>query len=239
MKRVVQSTILTLFGLALLKLAISADLLLYVRPVARPWVGLAGGALTVLGLVGVIGAVRQEGDDGPSIVWPTSADDGHGHSQTTRAMWLVLAPVVAVLVIQPPALGVFTADRAPLNPATVTGRPGTLTRSADPVPVSVFQFVLLASARPAALRDQPVQLTGFVLARHSGGFTLARLVIICCAADASTAKVEVSAPGPAPAPGTWVDVDGRFTSAPAPDGPPGLAATSVRVIDQPRNPYDH
>jgi putative membrane protein len=104
----------------------------------------------------------------------------------------------------------------------------------------MFEFLLLSAAKPAALRSQQVVLTGFVLRGRAGGFVLARMVITCCAADASTAAVEVNAPGPVPAGGSWVRVTGRYTGTePDTDQTPMLAATAVTVIDQPANPYDH
>ncbi|MFL6163516.1 MAG: hypothetical protein ACJ74U_14975 [Jatrophihabitantaceae bacterium] len=106
-----QATILLLFGTALLKLATSDALLLYVRPVARPWVGLAGLALVVLAGWTLLSLARNS--TAPELADPTASVeiseddsiDGHGHGAVTPAMWLVLAPVLAVLVIAPPALG--------------------------------------------------------------------------------------------------------------------------------------
>jgi putative membrane protein len=104
----------------------------------------------------------------------------------------------------------------------------------------MFLFLLLSVAKPTVMRSQPVVLTGFVLGQRPGGFVLARIVITCCAADASTAKVEVTASTPAPAVGGWVQVIGTYTgSEPDTNQTPKLTATSITAIDQPANPYDH
>jgi uncharacterized repeat protein (TIGR03943 family) len=155
-------------------------------------------------------------------------------------MWLVLAPALAVLVIAPPALGAFTAKRATSVHAAAAGRKPAFAPSSQPVTLSMFQFLILSTARPAALGSQPVQLTGFVLKSRPGGFTLARLVITCCAADASTAAVDVDFIGSAPTRGSWVQVTGTFTGTEADtDQTPRLAASSLTAIGQPRNPYVH
>jgi uncharacterized repeat protein (TIGR03943 family) len=240
MRNLVQAVILLLFGAALVRLAGSDALLLYVRPVARPWVGLAGLALVLLAGWQLLSLLRRpaeaDGEDDVDVA-------GHRHGPTTPVMWLVLAPVIAVLVIAPPALGAFTAGRAPLvHPA---GRPPALAVSSRPVPLSMFDFLILSDARPAALRSQPVTLTGFVLAGRAGGFSMARLVITCCAADASTARVDVDLAaigraGPVPPRGSWVQVTGSFTGTdPDADRTPRLLASSLVRIGQPANPYDH
>lgn len=236
----VQATILLLFGAALLKLASSDALLRYVRPVARPWVALAGTALVLLAGWTLLSLLRQPAAS--ASVGDELGDrpgDGHGHGPVTPAMWLVLAPVVAVLVVAPPALGAFTAQRAPAVRAAA-GRAPALTASSQPVTVSMFGFLILSDARPAALRDQQVTLTGFVLSGHAGGFTLARLVITCCAADASTARVDVGYSGSIPASSSWVRVTGTFAGTDSdPDRTPRLTARSLIPIPQPANPYDH
>ena len=251
MRRLVQAIILLLFGVALTKLAVSDSLELYVRPAARPWVGLAG--LAMLGLAGwnlLHGPTAPEAEDveyeagvaglAAGAAGSLPHGDGHDHGPASPAMWLVLAPVVAVLVIAPPALGTYTAEHAPPVRASAAGHSVALSPRSGPEAMSMFDFLVLSSTDPAALRQQPVLLTGFVLHSHPGGFTLARLVITCCAADASTASASVRFAGPAPADSGWVQVAGSFTSTAADaNQTPNLKASSVTAIGQPANPYDH
>jgi uncharacterized repeat protein (TIGR03943 family) len=238
-KVAVQATVLLLFGVALLKLAVSDQLLLYVRPGARLWVGLADLALLALAGWILLDQVRENTAAGNPML-DGDAIKGHGHGPVSAAMWLVLAPVVAVLVVAPPALGTFSAQRAPAVRVTGTGHDPRLVASSRPVPLGMFEFLLLSAAKPAALRSQQVVLTGFVLRGRAGGFVLARMVITCCAADASAAAVEVNAANPVPAIGSWVRVTGSYTgSEPDVNQTPKLTASSIAVIDQPANPYDH
>jgi uncharacterized repeat protein (TIGR03943 family) len=165
--------------------------------------------------------------------------DEHGHGPVSSAMWLVLAPVIAVLVVAPPALGAYSAQRAPVV-RIPTGQNPNLVTSARPLPVSMFLFLLLSVAKPTVMRSQPVTLTGFVLGQRTGGFVLARIAITCCAADASTVKVEVSTSASVPAVGSWVQVTGTYTgSEPDAHQTPKLTATAVTPVAQPAQPYDH
>jgi uncharacterized repeat protein (TIGR03943 family) len=239
MKVVVQATVLLLFGVALAKLAISDQLLLYVRPAARVWVGLAGLALLALACWTLLGQVLNTPAEPAAAGEVDGEVDGHGHGPVSSAMWLVLAPVIAVLLVAPPALGVYSAQRAPAVRVSA-GQHVNLITSSRPLPVSMFLFLLLSVAKPAVMRAQPVMLTGFVLGQRKGGFVLARIAITCCAADASTVRVEVSTSAPAPAVGSWVQVVGTYTgSEPDTHQTPKLTATSIIPVDQPANPYDH
>jgi uncharacterized repeat protein (TIGR03943 family) len=146
--------------------------------------------------------------------------------------------VLALLIVAPPALGEFTANRAPAVNATASGQKASLAAGSTPVELNMLMFYLLSSAKPAALAGRPVTLVGFVEKQQPGGFTLARLVITCCAADASTVKVTITAHVPPPAVGSWVQVTGQFAGVGSDaDHTPALAATATTGIPAPKNPY--
>ena len=263
----VSAVILLLFGVALVKLGLSAELLLYVRPVARPWVLLAGITLVLLSgwsLLGMLGADSDvDAEDGvelnpapdgspASVAGVAGQSDGraeltgagatghaHVHDGASRTAWLVLAPVLAVLIVAPPALGEFTANRAPTLNVAATGKSASLQAGTTPVQLQMLQFLVLANSRPAALAGRPVTLIGFVHKQQPGGFTLARLVITCCAADASTGLVTVLTSAPVPPAGGWVQVTGTFAGLGSDaEQTPKLAATTLTAIPAPKNPYD-
>jgi uncharacterized repeat protein (TIGR03943 family) len=244
-----QSFVLLLFGGALLRLATSDALLRYVRPISRPWVLLAG--LAFVGLAGwnlvaaLRGAKHNDGIDahGHGVIdaHGHGVIDAHGHSGASRAGWLVLAPVVAILVIAPPALGAFSASRVPATvakPAVDISFPALVGR--DPVPLSLIDFATRALwDNGRTLTGRKVALTGFVLRDQTGGFVIARLVITCCAADARPIDVGVESGAPAPPADTWVTVTGTYAGAGGSDGTlPLLTSTGVAVIRAPTNPYD-
>ncbi len=222
-----QGYLLLLFGGALLRLATGNLLLRYVRPVARPWVLLAGLALLLLALGRLFQAHRADRRQHP----PRSA--------TVRTGWLLMAPVLAILVISPPALGSYSATRAPVGIPLSEHKDFPALAGTSPHHLPLLDFttrVLWDSGR--TLQNQQVQLTGFVLNDRPDGFVLARLVITCCAADARPVEVEIRT-GQRPARDGWVQVTGTLTGVdPVATSFPVLTARSVRPIDQPTNPYD-
>lgn len=218
-----QGYLLLLFGGALLRLGLSNQLLRYVRPAARLWVLLAGGALLALAIGRLIQAHR---------------------ARTARASaistgWLLIAPVVAILVIAPPALGSFSAIRAPVGIPTTEHKDFPALSGSSPHQLGLLDFttrVLWDSGRTVSGQD--VALTGFVLSDRPDGFVLARLVITCCAADARPVEVEIRT-DQLPARDSWVRIVGRYAGV-DPDQPtfPVLLANSVSTVAQPTNPYD-
>jgi uncharacterized repeat protein (TIGR03943 family) len=239
MNRRTHGFIVLLFGGALVRLAVSDALLRYVKPSARPWVLLAGVALVAVAVGELVlehrGQRRPGDDDGSSA----SGDGDHGRAP--RSGWLVLAPVVAILVIAPPALGSFTASRAS---TPVTAQPGTrkdfpALTGPSPHGLSLFDFttrVVWDGGR--TLHGQDVALTGFVLAQHPDGFVLARLVITCCAADARPVEVLVRSSSH-PTTDGWVTVTGQYAGTdPAQPTFPILDSSGVTHAAEPANPYD-
>jgi uncharacterized repeat protein (TIGR03943 family) len=222
-----QAVILLLFGAVLVRLAGSDALLRYVRPEARVPVGCAGFGIAALGCLA--GGRR-----------PRRARDGHAHGTASQLAWVVLAPIIAVAVIAPPALGAMSANRQPTVPPD-PGRPFTALGGVDPVPIKLVDIVLRAVWDDGrTLRGHTLRVVGFVSRGTADGFVLARLVITCCAADAEPYDLEIRSTRVAAAPrGQWVEVTGRFAGMSASNHVvPVLTATGWRAVPPPVNPYD-
>jgi uncharacterized repeat protein (TIGR03943 family) len=236
-----QSFLLLLFGAALIRLAAGDALLRYVRPVARPWVLIAGIGVVGLALWSLVAGWRH-GDDASATEGtdPPTPTDAHGHSAVSRAAWLVLAPVVAILVVSPPALGAFSAARQPATVAKPNDIAFPPLPAGDPVPDKLIDFAarsLWDSGR--TLTGRTISLTGFVLGPASGGFTIARLVITCCAADARPIDIGIDWARASPPKDQWVTITGRYAGVSPTDATlPMLRATAVQAIAAPANPYD-
>ncbi|HEY2041485.1 MAG TPA: TIGR03943 family protein [Jatrophihabitans sp.] len=218
-----QGFLLLLFGGALLRIGVSDLLLRYVRPAARPWVILAGFGLLILALAQLVSAHRQRA----------------AHEPTTRTGWLILAPVLAMVVIAPPALGAFSASRTPSQVHPQNHKEFSALTGSDPHRLALFDFttrILWDGAR--SLNGVEVELTGFVLSQRPDGFVLARLVITCCAADARPIEVVVHTTQH-PVDDSWVATTGRYVGTdPAAPTLPILAATSISSVTEPRDPYE-
>ena len=227
-----QSFVLLLFGGALLRLGTTDALLRFVRPVMRIYVLLAGVVFVGLAIWGLVASARSHSASEVEV-------DDHGHGAASKAGWLLLAPVIAILVIAPPALGSYSAARVP---ATVT-KPASSQFAPlpghDPVTVSMIDYAARAVWDDGrTLTGRTMQLTGFVLRSSAGGFVLSRLVITCCAADARPIEVGVIASGAPPTADTWVTVTGTYGGVIDDDTLPVIDATKVSPISEPSNPYD-
>ncbi len=95
-----------------------------------------------------------------------------------------------------------------------------------------------------SVRDVPVTVTGFIAPAGEGytdGYTIARMVISCCAADANPMQLHVAGEAPYPA-NTWVQavvtVDAD-TATLANGYVPTVAVSSMTPVQQPDDPYEH
>ena len=229
-------TLSLIVGAVLLRLVATGTYRQYVKPVMGLWLVVAGVVLVVLGLVVVV-----------RTLWsPVSThEDAHGHGEnhgrhgSERIAWLLVAPVLTLLLVAPPALGSFALNRGSARVTTATKSNWTpLTAGPEPVVLTLAEFYQRAFGGGAAVFDgATVQLVGFVASASGNGFVLARYQIACCAADASAAVTRVVGyPGAPPARDRWVTVTGTFDRVA--DGMPLLIAVRLTPIPTPADPYE-
>lgn len=90
----------------------------------------------------------------------------------------------------------------------------------------------------------PVTLVGFIAPAgqgFSGGYTVARMAISCCAADANPIRIHIAGKPPFPT-NSWVSVVATSVAGSAGVGNdyvPTANAISVKQIQQPSDPYEH
>jgi uncharacterized repeat protein (TIGR03943 family) len=192
-----------------------------------PLLAVAGLVVVVLGAVTIGRALRHE---------PTG--EGHDHDGMPRAGWLLLAPVAALLLVAPPALGSFGVGRGATIDVTA-GAPAFEPLSEDAVvPMTLLEYNQRAAEHAGeSFNDATVELTGFVVGADAEGFRLARYQIACCAADAAPIVVQVvGVHGDLPPRDAWVTVTGRFDMGGR--EVPRLVATGVTPIAPPDDPYE-
>ena len=248
MTPLVGGTTVLLVGLMLIRLTVTDAYQRYVRVGMGPWLLVAGVLLALLGASAVLTGFR-----GSPAQDPTDADEpdhgdhddhpqaGHDHDHAPPIGWLLLVPVLALLLVVPPALGSFGVDRSRVSAApSGTGEYRTLVAGAAPHPMTMLEFDQRAFDHGgASMRGVPVRITGFVAKPADGaGFQLARYQIACCAADAVAAVARVSgASGAAPVRDAWFTVTGVFTGL-GQDGVPEFQASAVQQITAPVDPYE-
>lgn len=220
--RAAQALALTALGGVALRVGWTDEHLRYVQEWMR-WPLLISGALLVaLAFTVVLGKRHAEGE-------PTS-----------RAAWALVIPVAVAFIVQPPALGAYTADRG-VNKIPDGAEPAVAGFAEDEVnDVEVAQFVVMAASHGEELAGVSVRMTGFVTSDADGWF-VNRVSIRCCAADAAAFQVRIDGLE-APPDEEWVEVIGTWQEGTGTsydvDDPPVLLAEELTEVDEPRNVYE-
>lgn len=278
-----QSIVVVLLGGLILSITASGRFTAYVKPGFAPLLWIAGIVLVLVGILSLVQMVLADRKrTAATAAHDHDADDDHGHDHDrSRAPWLILAPVLVLLVMAPPALGADSLARNSSSQALAGMEPpvaqvdtsntrndgsgalpgsgaGQVTRDAsgkaimefDPLPsgdaptITAKEFILRALYDPQnSVTTNPVTVVGFVGPSgegFTGGWTLARLSIACCAADASAIRLHVDGTEPFPT-DTWVQA--VVTAVPgtadrANEYVPTVLVQSLTVIDQPADPYE-
>ncbi|NEC84700.1 TIGR03943 family protein [Streptomyces sp. SID12501] len=262
MRRYGPAVLLLLTGGAVLRIALFSELYLrYVQEGLRPYLVVSGVVLVLLGVVAAVARGRGETDDheydgddhdggyhdgddydGGDDGHGHSHGHGHGHGHGPRVAWLLTLPALALLLFPPPALGSYSADREAAQRAAQGVGTFPALAAGNPLELTVGEFssrAIFDSGR--SLKGRTVRLTGFVTHGDDGAWYVTRLLVSCCAADASTSKVEIR-DADAPVTDTWITVTGTWV----PKGklgsdaawPPVLDARSVKKVAEPSNPYE-
>lgn len=227
MRRDATHVLLVLVGGALVKITLDGSYLRYVKPTAEPWVLTAGCVLVGLACIAAV----RDAVSGPPVE--------HHHVGAGWA-WLLLFPVLAILLVAPPALGADSVLRADNRATAPTAAFPPLPR-AGVVALPVSDFVT-RSVWSHTLDHRTFSLLGFVV--HQGHVDyVARLVITCCAADATPMRVRLTGHLADELPDDqWIRVTGRLRpgSATAADGyTPTLDTTALATVGAPADPYEH
>ncbi|GAA4939389.1 putative repeat protein (TIGR03943 family) [Actinomycetospora succinea] len=256
MSRDSQHVLLVLVGGVLVKIVADGSYLRYVRPWSAVPVLAAGVVLITVAVVGIVRDLR-----GRAVV------DGHDHgdgagpeaghdSRAGPSAWMLVLPVLALLLVVPPALGSAAVGGVGARAAPVSAVADDPLPAGEAPALGLLDVVSRAAADPfGQVTTREVTVTGFLVpARHPPPGTatvdLARWVITCCAADAATVRVHLADPqgqlrdqGPGgPEGDRWVAVRGRVvagTGTPADGHVPTLAVTSWSPVATPDPVYEY
>ncbi|MBV9089890.1 MAG: TIGR03943 family protein [Mycobacteriaceae bacterium] len=227
MNREAENAALLLVGLSIGMIAVTGAFTRYVKPSLLGWLLCAAVALIAFGLATIIGDARER---------PT--DHGHDHRHRARIGWLLAVPIVVLIFVVPPALGAGAA-----TPTVMAVSTDVLHRPFPPLPAERSPVVSLpnvlervANDTAGTLDHRLITVTGFVLQDH-GSTYLARVVIICCAADAQLARIRLSGPPLAQASAlrndSWLSAEGVVLPA----SPPTMEVSELTRIQPPANTY--
>ncbi|MEU9731193.1 TIGR03943 family protein [Streptomyces sp. NPDC048002] len=252
MRRQAQAAVLFLLGASLLHAGTTDLYLRYVKPGLRPLLLLSAVVLIATALAtawyerrppasGSAPAPGSASAPAPaSSPAPVTASD---HHREPRVSWLLALPLLALILVAPPALGSYSAVRA----GTALQEPygyAELPR-ADPVPLALSDYAARAVyGHGRSLDGRRVRITGFVAPGPSGTPYLVRMTLNCCAADAQPVKIALTGEvPPVLRPDTWLRVTGTYTPRTVKDPVNGapvpyLQVTEAVPVQAPRDPYD-
>ncbi len=264
MNRQAQAVVLLLVGGVVLRTSFTNAYRNYVGEGLRPYLIAAGVALLATAAATLWYELRapaaadphgHSADDGHGP--GHGADDGHGHGGEPRVAWLLLLPVIALLLIAPPARGSYAASRSGTalgqqkQPSDFPPLP-----DGDPAHISVLDYasrsvfdngesMIDGSTPPGApTRYRRVQLTGFIVIGPDGAPYLARMIVTCCAADARPIKIGLAGKVPKGlTPDTWLEVTGQYNNRIVKDKVnddkiPFIEVIEAREIAAPSRPYE-
>ncbi len=317
MNKTTQSVLIALLGGLMISITVSGRYTSYVKPSYGPLLIISGIILILVGVLSIIVGIRSDlladraretelvaagGAPGASAAHGQEEhpqheghregggeDDAHGHSHDrSRAPWLIMAPILVLLLLAPPALGADAVARnagsqaliglngvAPVSGAGAdVGAGGSaggyapndgsghgmgtkafakqrptmsfpaLPNGKDPT-LTIKDFVMRALYDGGnSVSDNDITVIGFIAPAgdgYSSGYSLARMTISCCAADASPMRLHVAGTAKFPS-NTWVTavVSAQTGSAGADnDYVPTVDLTSMTQIAQPSDPYEH
>ncbi|MCC9707232.1 TIGR03943 family protein [Streptomyces sp. MNU76] len=243
MNRQAQTVVLFLTGGALLHAGFTDLYLRYVKAGLRPLL-IGAGIVLIAAAVATLWYERRARRQGPQANEPhTQGTEPHAHREP-RVSWLLVLPLLALVLVAPPAAGSYTAMRTgtalqeqpwgyPTLPAD-----GTLRLSvADYAGRAVYD-------KGRALAGRTLKVTGFLAFDDSGRPYLVRMALNCCAADAQPVKIALTGELPAVLqPDTWIEVTGTYTPKRTEDplngtAVPYLQVTTTKPVKAPQDPYD-
>lgn len=241
MKRQAHAAVLFLLGIAVVHASTTNLYLRYVKAGLRPLLLVAGIALIVTAVATVWYELRWQRRTGPDL--PGGEHHGHEHAhREPRTSWFMVLPLFALVLVAPPALGSYSADRA----GTVLQEPAGFPNlpAGDPIQLGVLDYAERAVYdHGRSIGTRQVEITGFLTVDH-GTFYLTRMVLNCCAADAQPVKVAFAGQVPrVRRPDAWLEITGTYTSRQTKDPINGGVIPYIKVsaskpVPAPANPYE-
>jgi uncharacterized repeat protein (TIGR03943 family) len=236
MSRETENALLLLVGLSAATITVTGVYTRYVKPGLLPWLAAAAIIIVVLAVVAIVHDRRRDRAD-------AGVDDGHTHR--SAIVWLLAVPVVVLMFVTPPAIGPRAAGATVANVSTDVLRRPFPPLPAERAPTMSLPELLTRVAQDTAgtVDGRLITVTGFSM-KESDHIDLARVVIICCAADARLSRIHLGGPGAtevADQPdNTWLQVEGKVPGGQSDSTQqtiPTLEVSQVVPIDSPANPY--
>ncbi|MER7928420.1 MULTISPECIES: TIGR03943 family putative permease subunit [unclassified Streptomyces] len=252
MNRQAQAAVLFLVGAALLHAGFTNLYLRYVKAGLQPLLLLSGAVLIVTALATAWYEWRRtrlekahaeaQAEAHTEAHTEAGAHGGHVHREP-RISWFLILPLLALILVAPPALGSYSAVRT----GTAIQQPYGLLKLPDSNPLTIGLVDYASRAvydHGRSLGTRQLKVTGFVALDRSGSPFLVRMALNCCAADAQPVKIALTGKvPPVLQPDTWLEITGTYsprqTKDPINNRPiPYFQVTQAKPVPTPKDPYD-
>jgi uncharacterized repeat protein (TIGR03943 family) len=251
--RQAQAAVLFLVGAAVLHAGLTDLYLRYVKAGLRPLL-LAAGVVLIAAAIATVWYERRRRPhptedhraEGHGHEQHGHEQHGHGHGHGHRepaVSWLLVLPLLALILVAPPALGSYSAMRTGTALQRPFGFPSL--PAADPLQLSAIDYADRAVFDHGhSLSHRQIKITGFIALDSRGTAYLTRMVLNCCAADARPVKIGLSGQTPPILqPDTWFEVTGSFTDKQIKDPVGGgtipfIDVVRARSVRAPSDPYE-
>ncbi len=203
MSRETENALLLLIGVSTGIVTVTGSFTRYVKPTLQPYLIATSVLLIVLALAAIVRDIRH----GPDHIH----EPDHEHAHRSGTAWLLLIPIALLAFVVPPAIRPDATTVAAVS-TDVLRRPFAPLPAGTPEVSLPDVLIRIAQDTAGTLDNRTIKVTGFTM--HDGEHTyLARIVIICCAADAQLARIGLTGPAAASVAGypenTWVTIEGN------------------------------
>ncbi|MHC9295509.1 TIGR03943 family putative permease subunit [Mycobacterium sp. LTG2003] len=230
MSRETENALLLLIGVSTAIIAATGAYTRYVKPSLLPYLVATAVLLIALALAAIVRDIRGHAD-------------GHDHHHRPGVAWLLLIPIALLAFVVPPAIRPEAASVTEVS-TDVLRRPFPPLPDGRAPEVSLPDVLIrVAQDTAGTLDDRTITVTGFTM-RDGDRTDLARVVIICCAADAQLARIRLSGPAAADVASypenTWISVEGKVPAGQSDSTGrtiPTITVHNVSRTDPPPHPY--
>jgi uncharacterized repeat protein (TIGR03943 family) len=236
MTRETENAVLLLIGICTAIITVTGAYTRYVKPSLLPWLTVSAILLITLALVAIVRDIRRGSGDGLHV-------DHHAHR--AGITWLLVLPIALLGFVVPPAI---TPQAA--GPSVVEVSNDVLRRPYPPLPDERAPTLSLPEVLTRLKYDSAntldgrlITVTGFTM-KENGSTSLARVVMLCCAADARLERMRLGGPAAtqiaAYAENTWLTVEGKIPAGQRDSSGrtiPTMEVIRQSRIDAPENPY--
>jgi uncharacterized repeat protein (TIGR03943 family) len=252
--RQAQGVVMLLLGGAILKASLTDMYLRYVKAGLQPFLIAAGALLVIAAAMTLWYDLRHDTTHDTETETPDDPHDddhghghGHGHGahREPRVGWLLIAPVLGLLLVAPPALGSYAAGQSGTALSSQQVSDFAPLPDGDPALISLLDYAIRADFdKGLSIGDRQVQVTGFLSDGPDGSQLLTRMILSCCAADGRPIKVGMAGNVPTGLPSdSWVQITGRYSAQTGQDPINGESIPFIEVlqwqpVEAPADPYE-